>query len=384
MRRIMRAAACAALLCACALLPGCGGDGGDDPLADYGIGAELPRITPAPTESAPPATAAPTPSPTAQVDWAELPLDDARSQQRPTRKPSAASRAAALDEQVHERQASELDNTGNLQPNVISGGVACEFDDGQAQYVYFTATDGQLYRTALEPGKEPSFDSAQAQRVAPDNASGLMTTLQGDLAYISGGRQLVVLREGAAGGREVLCEFDELTQLTRWDDTLLALGTRDGVSGIFALVGEGMPELIVPDALGMQLDVVNRRILALDDAGLTAYSLTGDLVLTMIAGDVTAFSYSGAELYYAASGAIYRLDALGCVECVLETEASWLGCHGPQLYYLDGEGILHRSWLDGEDDEVISDGAAYNPTLLSDRIVYCSEPGGGVTASVEY
>lgn len=384
MRSSLRAGACAALLCACMLLPGCGGDGGEDPLADFGVGAELPRITPAPTESAPPATSAPTPSPTPQIDWAELPLDDARAQQRPTRKPSAASRAAALDEQVHERQASELDNTGGLQPNVASSGMACEYDDGQAQYVYFAALDGQLYREELLPGAGPAFDSATAQRVAPDSASGMITTLQGDLAYIAGGRQLVVLREGVAGGREVLCEFDELLQLTRWDDTLLALGTRDGESGIFALTGGGLPELIVPDAQCMQLDVVNRRIIALDDAGLTAYSLTGDPVLTMIAGDVTAFSYSGAELYYAASDAIYRLDALGTVECVLDTGASWLGCHGPQLYYLDSEDRLHRAWLDGEDDEVLSSGAAYNPALLSDRIVYCTAPYGGVTRSVAY
>ena len=166
--------------------------------------------------------------------------------------------------------------------------------------------------------------------------------------------------------------------------TLVAVGTRDGVSGIFALEDGGAPELIVPEALSMQLDVVERRILALDEAGLAAYSLTGDPVMRMIEGEVTAFSYSGAELYYAASGAIYRLSARGEVECVIESDASWLGCHGAQLYYLDGEGLLHRAWLDGDEDEVISDGPAYNPTLLSDRIVYCAEPDGGVVAQVDY
>ncbi len=383
MKRWLSTTAGVALLCACALLPGCGGNG-YDPLADFGADAELPRVTPAPTASAQPATPSPAPTPTARVDWAELPLGDAALQQRPTRRPSAASRAAELDEQVLERQLSELDNAGGLQPNVASAGVACEFDDGEAEYLYFAATDGQLYRMPLEPGAEPDCEAPGAQRVAPDSACGLITTLQGDLAFISGGRQLVALRQGASGGREVLCEFDELSQLTRWDDTLLALGTRDGVSGIFALEDGGAPELIVPEALSMQLDVVERRILALDEAGLAAYSLTGDPVMRMIEGEVTAFSYSGAELYYAASGAIYRLSARGEVECVIESDASWLGCHGAQLYYLDGEGLLHRAWLDGDEDEVISDGPAYNPTLLSDRIVYCAEPDGGVVAQVDY
>lgn len=383
MNRLIRAALGAALICACALLPGCAGTGEYDPLADFGAGAELPRVTAAPSASAPPAATA-APSPTARSDWDELPLSDARAQSRPTRKPSAASRAAALDEQVHERQTSELDNAGALQPNVASGGVACEFDDGQSRYIYFTAADGQLYRTPLSQGEEPNLSAAAAQRVAPDNARGLMTTLEGDLAYISGGRLLVALRQGAAEGREVLCEFDELRQIARWDATLYALGTREGASGIFALSDGGAPELIVPDAHSMQLDVVKRRILALDEGGLKAYSLEGDPVITLIEGEVAAFSYSGADLYYSIAGAIYRMDALGSVELVLSAQASWLGCHGPLIYYLDGEGLLRRAWLDGEGDEQVSQGPAYNPTLLSDRIVYCAQPDGGLTDSSLY
>ena len=100
---------------------------------------------------------------------------------------------------------------------------------------------------------------------------------------------------------------------------------------------------------------------------------------------MTTFCYSGGNLYYSTGGAIYRLMPGGAVERVLDAGATWIGCIGDDMFYISSfDGSLRRCGLDGADDRAVSDGPAYNPTLLSDRIVYATEIDGGIDAEAVY
>ena len=134
----------------------------------------------------------------------------------------------------------------------------------------------------------------------------------------------------------------------------------------------------------MQIDAVNRRIVALDDAGLTAYSLEGDRLAPMIEGSITAFCHSGADLYYSTENAVYRLGPGGTVERVAERSAVWLGCMNGRLFYLDGARALRSAAQDGSDEKVLSEGPVYNPTLLADRIAWSLSETGGLEADAPY
>ena len=377
-------------LCAMLILPGCTNQQSGDPLADYGADAALPQIDRDPTPE--PVTPAPSLTPTpAAADWAELPMDESAPKTtpapRPTRRPTPASMDAQLGEFIRERENSEIDNTGTLQANAMSGGMALEFTDAAgSDYLYFTAADGRLYRQIRMDGAPvtSSWEPADAQTVASDRAEGLMRSLGGDLLYTSGGR-LIRLADGDGARREALCSFDEISCLTRWDDTIMFIARTGDDSGVYALTDPGLPEMIVPSARAMQFDVVERRIIVMDGEGLKAYSLDGDLISPMITCDMSAFCYSGGSLYYSTGGAIYRLMPGGAVERVLDAGATWIGCMGGDMFYISSfDGSLRRCGLDGTDDRAVSDGPAYNPTLLSDRIVYATEIDGGIDAEAVY
>lgn len=386
----LKKAAALMALCAILVLPGCTSQQSGDPLADYGADAALPQIDRDPTPE--PDTPAPSLTPTpAAADWAELPMDESAPKTtpapRPTRRPTPASMDAQLGEFIRERENSEIDNTGTLQANAMSGGMALEFTDAAgSDYLYFTAADGRLYRQIRMDGAPvtSSWEPADAQAVASDRAEGLMRSLGGDLLYTSGGR-LLRLADGDGARREVLCSFDEISCLTRWDDTIMFIARTGDDSGVYALTDPGLPEMIVPSARAMQFDVVERRIIVMDSEGLKAYSLDGDLISPMITCDMSAFCYSGGSLYYSTGGAIYRLMPGGAVERVLDAGATWIGCMGDDMFYISSfDGSLRRCGLDGADDCAVSDGPAYNPTLLSDRIVYATEIDGGIDAEAVY
>ena len=380
----MRRGTCgvAALVALCVLLPGCAREPVSDPLAAFGADAELPHVTAAPTACTPAPTA--TPAPTQYVYWAELPLDesDGPAVERPTRRPTSAPLGAQLSGLIGERQLLELDSTGALQANVTAPGMACEFE-GDTIWLYFTAADGRLYRERIAEGANVSWDPANAQRVTADRAQGLMVSLRGDVVYMCGS-ELVRLEGGESRRRTVMATFDALTGITRWDDTLYAVASRGGAEGLFALNGESEPLLIIPSARAVQIDVVNRRIVALDDAGLTAYSLEGDRLAPMIEGSITAFCHSGADLYYSTENAVYRLGPGGTVERVAELSAVWLGCMNGRLFYLDGARALRSAAQDGSDEKVLSEGPVYNPTLLTDRIAWSLSETGGLEADAPY
>ena len=377
-------------LCAMLILPGCTSQQSGDPLADYGADAALPQIDRDPTPE--PDTPAPSLTPTpAAADWAELPMDESTPKTtpapRPTRRPTPASMDAQLGEFIRERENSEIDNTGTLQANAMSGGMALEFTDAAgSDYLYFTAADGRLYRQIRMDGAPvtSSLEPADAQAVASDRAEGLMRTLNGDLMYVSGGK-LIRLTDGNGAQRDVICAFDSISCLTRWDDKILFIAHKGDDSGVYALGDSGAPEQIILGVRAMQVDVVERRIIAMDDEGLKAYSLEGDLISPMITCDMTTFCYSGGNLYYSTGGAIYRLMPGGAVERVLDAGATWIGCMGGDMFYISSfDGSLRRCGLDGADDRAVSDGPAYNPTLLSDRIVYATEIDGGIDAEAVY
>ena len=229
-----------------------------------------------------------------------------------------------------------------------------------------------------------SWEPADAQAVASDRAEGLMRTLNGDLMYVSGGK-LIRLIDGDGAQRDVICAFDSISCLTRWDDKFLFIAHKGDDSGVYALGDSGAPEQIILGVRAMQVDVVERCIIAMDDEGLKAYSLEGDLISPMITCDMTTFCYSGGNLYYSTGGAIYRLMPGGAVERVLDAGATWIGCMGDDMFYISSfDGSLRRCGLDGADDRAVSDGPAYNPTLLSDRIVYATEIDGGIDAEAVY
>lgn len=389
MAALKRAAAFMAL-CAMLMLPGCTSRQSGDPLADYGADAALPQINREPTRE--PDTPAPslTPTPVA-AQWAELPMGESAPKTthapRPTRRPTPASMDAQLGEFIRERENSEIDNSGTLQANATSPGMALEFTDAAGNdYLYFTADDGKLYRQIRMDGAPvtASWDTADAQAVTSDRAEGLMRTLSGDLMYVSGGK-LIRLIDGDGAQRDVICAFDKISCLTRWDDKLLFIARKGDDSGVYAFDDSGAPEQIIPDVRAMQVDVVERRIIAMDDEGLKAYSLEGDLISPMITCDMTTFCYSGGNLYYSTGSAIYRLMPGGAVERVLDAGATWIGCMGDDMFYISSfDGSLRRCSLDGADDRAVSDGPAYNPTLLSDRIVYATEVDGGIDSDEAY
>lgn len=389
MRLILKRIMLMLTLCACMALSGCVTSVPGDPLAPYGADAELPIVTPAPTE-APTATPLPTflitPAPTRFTAWVEVPLteDEHMTHPRLTRRPTAAPVAVQMDEFVMERQNSELDNTGALQPNISGAGMACVFDEGEQSYLYFTAADGMLYRQRLEDDRLISWDVADAQLVTGDRAFNMLISLQGDIVYISDHRQLVRLHGGSGTQREVMATFDHMCCLTRWDDTFMFIGERDGVRGVFALRDGGSPALIIPSAQSMQLDVVERRIVALDDTGIRAYSMSGDLLAPMIEGEITALCYSGANLYYAAGSAIYCLAPSGTVKSIVPAQVKWLGCHDDTLFYIDTDDVLYRADVSGENVMRMSPGKAYNPTVLDGRIAYSVTENGGISADAEY
>lgn len=389
MGRYFRQALLALALCACALLSGCAANDTVDPLAQYDSNAALPLITPSPTPDPTP-TQLPafriTPAPTAFTAWAEVPLDEDETMSHPrlTRRPTAAPVEVQMDEFVAERQNSELDNTGALQPNISGAGMACEFETDGVKYMYFTAADGMLYRRRMEHGLSASWDAADAQLVTGDTAYNMLISLQGDIVYIDDHRQLVRLKGGDGAQREVMATFDHMCCLTRWDDTFLFIAERDGVRGVFALHEGSSPALIIPAVRSMQLDVVERRIVALSDSCISAYSFEGDLIAVMIEGDIGAMCYSGADLYYGAGSSIYRLAPSGTVECVANSRAKWLGCHDNALLFIDENDALYRADMDGGSVTRLSEGEAYNPTLLHGRIAYSITPQGGIAADAEY
>lgn len=383
--------AAALTLCAIMLLCGCSKSPEEDPLSDYGQDATLPQIDREPTEIpatfVPNATATP-PAPT----WNELPLDDDSEPDvtvtpavRPTRKPTPMAMDVQLSEFIRERMTSERDNTGTYQANVMSGGMAVEIaDDEGDKYLYFTAADGNLYSQRRLDGIDVSWDIADAHYVSGDCAVGMIASLSGDLLYICGG-DLVMLTLGDTTERTVLCSFDEITGLTRWDNTIY-IAARDGEeSGIYALYDGVTPREIVPGGNAVALDVVERRLLVLMDSGLYAYSLDGDLISPMVECEMNAVCYIGGDLYYSTGDAIYRLMSGGSVEKVLDEGASWLGSAEENLFYINSEdGMLYRAEADGSNARAISAGEAFNPTLLSDRIAYGVSPDGGMTNDEKY
>lgn len=368
------------------ILPGCASQPAADPLADYGADSVLPQISRSATS-----TPAPSLAPVGLASWSELPMDEAAPSAtpvvRPTRRPTPASMDAQLGEFIRERQTSETDNAGTLQANAVAPGMAIEFtDDEDKAYIYFTAADGRLYRQIRIEGAPVavSWETANAQLVSSDRAEGLMRSLGGDILYTSVG-QLIRLSGGDGAQREVLCTFDSISCLTRWDDTIMFIARTGEDSAVYALTDPGLPEQIIPSARAMQFDVIERRIIVMDDEGLKAYSLDGDLISPMITCGMTAFCYSGGNLYYSTGSAIYRLMPGGAVERVLDAGASWLGCIDDNMFYISSfDGSLRRAGLDGADDRAVSDGPAYNPTLLSDRIAYSTEIDGGISADEEY
>ena len=212
----------------------------------------------------------------------------------------------------------------------------------------------------------------------------MVASLSGDLIYICNG-DLVMLTLGDTPERTVLCSFDEITCLTRWDNTIYIAARNGEESGIYALYDGAEPRQIVPAARAVALDVVERRLLVLMDSGLYAYSLDGDLISPMVECKMSALCYIGGNLYYSNADAVYRLMSGGTVEKVLDAGASWLGSAEENLFYINSEdGMLYRARADGTDARAISAGEAFNPTLLSDRIAYGVSPDGGMTNDETY
>lgn len=379
MRRGIKRISALAALCACALLGGCAGEHTGDPLAAFGADAELPHVSATATACPVCVTAAPTPAPTERADWAELPLDEADpTGPRPTRRIMPASLDAQASAFMSERISAERDNAGAPQANVNGRAQGCVLPGGEdADHMYFTAQDGKLYRERLMSGAPVSWETADAQLVCADSARNIIVSLKGDIVYICGD-EIIQLTGGDGSKRSVLGEFESPDCLTRWDDAFMFVAGREGARGIYSMNSEGEAGLIVPGVRAMQIDAVNRRIVALGADGLSAYSLTGAPISPMIAGNIDAFCFSGAELYYSASDAVYRLTASGTVQRVLERKAQWLGCMDGKLYLIDGEGALMRAELDGSGLEQLCE-EAYNPTLLPGRIACAAEPDGGLS-----
>ncbi len=377
-------------LCAIMLLTGCSQSPAGDPLEGYGIDAALPHVEHEPTDV--PATFVPNPTaaPSAPA-WDELPLGEnlpdatVTPAVRPTRKPTPMAMDAQLSEFIRERITSERDNTGTYQANVMSGGMAVEITDQEGnEYLYFTAADGNLYSQRRLEGIDVSWDIADAHYLSGDCAVGMIASLSGDLIYICNG-DLVMLTLGDTPERTVLCSFDEITCLTRWDNTIYIAARNGEESGIYALYDGAEPRQIVPAARAVALDVVERRLLVLMDSGLYAYSLDGDLISPMVECKMSALCYIGGNLYYSNADAVYRLMSGGTVEKVLDAGASWLGSAEENLFYINSEdGMLYHARADGTDARAISAGEAFNPTLLSDRIAYGVSPDGGMTNDETY
>ena len=364
------------------VLAGCSDTRYTDPLDGYGEGAVLPVITWEPQATAEASKPAEVTSAPELPEWRETAIAEDAYSPRPSRRPAYAAYPGGESADITQaRLTLEQERAGTIMVNVSGGSLAgmMHLANGSA-WVYYTF-GGRLYRRILANGEMSGWDITGAQQLGEKFATDFVTYGNAGMLCVTGDELLLLTQNGLNLERELMLQRKGMRALSRMDEMLYFIAP-DGADESLYVMQRGIePAALIKGVRQYQLDVLNRRIAALCADGIYMYSMDGDMLYAAVSGDVSAFCFAGDSIYYSCGSAIYALSGAGEVQLVAEAAAGWLGAGGGALYYTDGANALHR--LRGGQDDVISP-AAYNPTLLADRIVFGTQPRTGVGGESEY